>query len=66
MNTICYRVDVKGNDSDYSVPAGTTEDEAHHMYNIFKKHFPENLGYSVEVFKIETIEKKLITENWKP
>ena len=66
MNTICYRLDVKGNEFVCSVPAGSSEKEAFEIYSVFKEHFPESSGYSVEVFKIETIEKKLITENWKP
>jgi hypothetical protein len=65
MNTICYRLDVKETGFEFSVPAGSSEKEAFEIYSVFKEHFPESSGYSVEVFKIETIEKKLITENWK-
>lgn len=65
MNTICYRIDVKGNSFDYSVTAGQTEKEAFELFSIFKESFPISKGYTVEVFKIETIQKKLITENWK-
>jgi hypothetical protein len=65
MSTICYRIDVKGTGFEFSVPAGSSEENAFDVYSVFKTAFPENMGYSVEVFKLETTEKKLITENWR-
>ena len=65
MTKIQYRVVVKRNEFNYSVSAGSTEEEAHEVFSLFRERFPESRDFSVEVFKIETIEKKLITENWR-
>lgn len=69
MTKIQYRIDVKRNGSDniiHSFKAGDTEKEAFETFSDAKELFSESQGYTLEVFKIEITEKKLITENWKP
>jgi len=66
MTKTHYRIDVKGTGFEFSIPAGSSEENAFNIFSESKIAFPKNMGYSVEVFKIETTEKKLITENWKP
>ncbi len=68
MTKIHYRIDVKRNESDnlaHSFKAGDTEKEAFETFSDAKELFSESQGYTIEVFKIETTEKKLITENWR-
>lgn len=64
MKTLCYRIDVKGNEFSFSIPLSVDEEQANRIYKEIAKAFPSEKGFSVEVFKIEQVEKLLITENW--
>lgn len=66
MNTICYRIEVKGKTVSFVVPVEGDEEKAFKIYDSLKKNLisPEE-NFQIEVFKIESVEKKLITENWK-
>ena len=66
MKTVEYKIEVKNVDTHCSVPLGNiSATKVFDFYSVFKNRFPENEGFSVEVFEREIIEKKLITENWK-